>query len=265
MMNSSVDSTKLKQDIIASSKAIRQKYKKLKISKSIQQEELRTTFNPIVEPLNKLISLKKEVLKKADNSSETENELEQRLVNLRTKQSGVLSSKYVLLHLNSNKKELDTTFGIRFDGSSLQLGNSTMLINNDKIIIDNEEYKGTVGLYELLFMKRPDYNIYNEDDLKVYKNLVLKTNAHKQDYDVNKQRRSNKGYKYVNIIKPMFSKSTRGSGMIANNPRYEYWDDPNELVDRLRLLLSSQSAGNNSHQNEILAIVEELREAKLIQ
>jgi len=40
-----------------------------------------------------------------------------------------------------------------------------------------------------------------------------------------------------------------------------YWNDPNELVDRLRLLLASQSAGNTGVSNEILAIFEEFYES----
>lgn len=43
-----------------------------------------------------------------------------------------------------------------------------------------------------------------------------------------------------------------------------YWDNPNELCERLKLLIASTESGNNSHVNEILNIVEELREAKLI-
>lgn len=43
-----------------------------------------------------------------------------------------------------------------------------------------------------------------------------------------------------------------------------YWDDPNELVERLRLLVSSASAGHTGHSNEMLAIVEELREANIV-
>ena len=43
---------------------------------------------------------------------------------------------------------------------------------------------------------------------------------------------------------------------------YKFWDDPNELVDRLRLLVAERSAGNTGHNNEILAIIEELREAE---
>lgn len=44
----------------------------------------------------------------------------------------------------------------------------------------------------------------------------------------------------------------------------KYWDDPNELVERLRLLVSSASAGHTGHSNEMLAIVEELREANIV-
>ena len=45
---------------------------------------------------------------------------------------------------------------------------------------------------------------------------------------------------------------------------YIYWDDPNELVDRLQLLTAERSAGNPSHVNEIHSIIEELREAGYI-
>lgn len=45
---------------------------------------------------------------------------------------------------------------------------------------------------------------------------------------------------------------------------YEYFDDPNELCDRLRLLVSSKMAGNTNHMQEVNSIIEELRELKYI-
>lgn len=45
---------------------------------------------------------------------------------------------------------------------------------------------------------------------------------------------------------------------------YEYFDDPNELCDRLRLLISSKFAGNTNHTQEINSIVQELRELGLV-
>jgi len=45
---------------------------------------------------------------------------------------------------------------------------------------------------------------------------------------------------------------------------YVHWDDSNELVDRLRLLEASRQASHNAHDNEMLSIIEELREAGII-
>jgi hypothetical protein len=46
---------------------------------------------------------------------------------------------------------------------------------------------------------------------------------------------------------------------------FKYWNDANELVDRLRLLVASQSAGHTGHNNEIVSILEELQEANIIE
>jgi hypothetical protein len=50
----------------------------------------------------------------------------------------------------------------------------------------------------------------------------------------------------------------------SENIVYEYWDDPNELCERLQLLLASKSAGNTNHDQEINSIIEELKERNII-
>lgn len=50
----------------------------------------------------------------------------------------------------------------------------------------------------------------------------------------------------------------------SENIVYEYYDDPNELVERLMLLTSSKGAGNSNHDQEMNSIVEELRERNII-
>lgn len=54
--------------------------------------------------------------------------------------------------------------------------------------------------------------------------------------------------------------------MEFNNKQIEYkhFKDYNVLVDRLRLLIASQLAGNTGHNNEITSIIEKLREGKII-
>lgn len=48
------------------------------------------------------------------------------------------------------------------------------------------------------------------------------------------------------------------------NTSYEFYDNPNELCDRLRLLIASRVAGNSNHSQEINSIIGELRESGYI-
>lgn len=64
------------------------------------------------------------------------------------------------------------------------------------------------------------------------------------------------------------TKKTKGGGSIETdfipyneNVTYEYYDNPNELCDRLRLLTASRAAGNSNHAQEINSIIDELRES----
>lgn len=71
---------------------------------------------------------------------------------------------------------------------------------------------------------------------------------------------------WLRIRKPLQGYSLRKSTFIPYNPNvtYEYWDDPNELCERLKMLISSQNAGNTNHIQEIDSIIEELSERGLI-
>lgn len=53
---------------------------------------------------------------------------------------------------------------------------------------------------------------------------------------------------------------------VSSNPvDYVYWDDPNDLVERLRVLIAETQAGHTGHHNEIYFIIEELREASIVE
>ena len=76
---------------------------------------------------------------------------------------------------------------------------------------------------------------------------------------------SNRHSKYTKIIKPLFQIGGDGLRQVTGNKiDYVYWNDPNELVNRLRLLWLSRIAGNTNVHNEIESIIEELRECKII-
>lgn len=193
---------------------------------------------------------------------------------------GPLGQKYIGDFFSGGGKEkiIDTVYGVRLDKDGMMLGNKKFDMDiNDNIIIDGVRYAGTPGLYELIFKRLPDDFLYKEDDLQKYKSILLTTNVHRKNYTAESRLRGNKGYKYKYVIAPLMSiestpkrKNKSGKGlpraMILNDNKIDYvhWDDPNELVDRLRLLDASHRAGNDAHGNEMLSIVEELREAGII-
>lgn len=193
-------------------------------------------------------------------------------------QYNILPRIYLDGLLSDTKGEYDLTTGVHFDPitNQFKIGNSTLEINGPDIVIDDIRYKGSGGLYELIFKATPHgYTIEDEDR---YRNILKQTNVHHRDFDPKKQVRGSKSYKYVNIIRPLThprasSTSGRiqggghlGEELIFNEEPYQYvyWDDVNELVDRLRLLMASKLAGHTGLDNEIASIIEELREIDII-
>jgi len=82
---------------------------------------------------------------------------------------GTIASPYILPHLsNRHRRHLDTPYGIRKDGDSFKLGDSTLLVDTDSdITIKGKVFRGTTGLWELLTRKTVDRRNITTDDLKI--------------------------------------------------------------------------------------------------
>lgn len=184
---------------------------------------------------------------------------------------GSIAKKY-LQYIVQTPNQVDKSRGVRKIpiGDSeyeFRIGDSKMTISGDNIIIKDKMYKGTTGLYELIFMKSP--RDYTNADLLQYSDVLDTTSAHRRNYHKSGQIVGAKGHKYKNIIKKIIStgKKHSGHGLMSVSKRkteHIYWNDPNELIDRLRLLIASQQAGHSNHNNEIISIIEELREEGII-
>lgn len=191
---------------------------------------------------------------------------------------GPLAREYVLGLINDTDDSYDTTYGVHIDGETGKtlVGDSEVTFGaDDEIIFKDSAFSlpGTRGLYELLFKKKPDAFVYSEEDLLDYKRILELTNAHRVDNSPNMRIRANSGYKYTLVIKKLFKTAKKGKGlkneahMVLDEDRpseYVYWDDPNELCERLRLLMDEKGAGHTGHNNEIISIIEELTERGII-
>ena len=95
-----------------------------------------------------------------------------------------LANKYMRMIVSSKRDRLmDYTYGVRHENGKWMIGDSQFEIDtDDSILINGKRYKGTPGLYELVFMKHPNENIYMESDMKAYKDILRNTNPHKQYY-----------------------------------------------------------------------------------
>lgn len=181
--------------------------------------------------------------------------------------------KIQLTPQNDKKYYTANTSGER---GGVYLGKEEVTFNTEFILVKRKRYKRTEGLLNLICSDNP--RGYTANDLKEYKTILELTNAHRQNFTRNSQIVRDNSRKYNKIIKALFPIEGRGESkrlnklqtkyMIVNKSGqidYIYWDDPNELVERLRLLTSSKSVGHTAHNNEIMSIIEELHEANLIE
>lgn len=176
-------------------------------------------------------------------------------------------------------------YGFQFKKGKLLMGRDVVRVKDGKsgtnYHIKNRKFPVTQGLTELLLSNDPKG--YTGVDLSTYKKMLEYTSAHKSDFisngDIIRNPKNQKYNKIISELFPVNNRKTRKGGSLkkpqtkykmlngknaSNSLEYVYWDDPNELVDRLRLLTASQTAGHTGHNNEIISIIEELREAKII-
>ena len=169
---------------------------------------------------------------------------------------GKITAKY-LKKYTSNKNQMDKTYGFRLKDGELFLGKDPIMINDDDIIIGDKTYHGTVGLWELIAQNDPDKDMYNEKDLKTYREIILDTSAIRSDSNLNKPKAS-KSTKYRELIKPFWdevilkNKAKKGSGVVFLP------GDPNAPIEKLDMSIAAWRAGNTGSRNEAVSICDEL-------
>ena len=167
---------------------------------------------------------------------------------------GDIAIKYLRL----DDKVRDKTFGINKIDGHHYIGDTHVIIHKNNIIIDNEKFKGTPGLWDLIMLKEPPEN-YQSDDMENYIKILRKTHVlHQGNNPNNPYPKSSRGDKWNRILKHIWDyrgvrMTYEGEGVVIMP------SDPNALLERLDLLLASQEAGHTGVVNELVSICDELK------
>ena len=187
---------------------------------------------------------------------------------------GPIARKYI----QSNLGRTTTRAGIYSEDDNYIIGYRPVKIENDDIIINDERFRGTPGLWELITSNDiPEKEKYKAEDLANYITIM---NITKATYDKNNKRIGGNNKKMNNLIKPLVIALEEGGGdklikEINKHFGFEEEDDPqpstsgtglkilpsdpNALIDRFDLLFSSKKAGHTGVRNEIVSILDELK------
>lgn len=203
-----------------------------------------------------------------------------------TQNTNTLISRYMRELITKNDN--DIAFGPKLDPSTEKFTLGTVPFDvdekNDKVRVGDHVFQSSVGLLELIFKSHPQD--VNEKDEQVYSEIMKISGLH---LNSNNRVKSNRGEKYTKYIKKLkdqtiseknipqqnlttFYDASEGNltggnlrAQYSEKPvQFVYWDNPNELVDRLHLLISERDAGHSGVDGEIISILEELSERGFI-
>lgn len=185
-----------------------------------------------------------------------------------------------LKNLAEGKQTYDTIFGIRIDPdkNTLKMGNYEVDLEGEELIFSrhgSEAKRFTMDekLLKLIFKKKIQGDPPRPHDLTTYREILLLTESPFRNYNAAEGLEFKNWKKFEKIISPLISEHKVGRSLMkiptsktftTVSPNFVYWNKPKELVDRLRLLWSSKQAGHGGLDNEIISLIEELREEGII-
>ena len=178
---------------------------------------------------------------------------------------------------------MDKTNGIRYiKGEGEYIGSEPVKIDGDDIIIGDNRFKGTPGLWKLITSKNIlDISEYNATDLRDYIYIMALTNTAHINYDPKQKYKGGPNNKMNNLIKPFVKELKEGEdeliekieehfGLEESEEEFEgdgltiLPNDPDTLVERFGLLFVSQNAGHTGVRNEMVSILDVLKSQGVI-
>ena len=167
------------QDYIKNIREIQEKKENQKLHGMTERQNIEKVFQPVVKATEKSAS-----------------QITSEIKNLKEKPKNKPISQALNYYLNEyDKSKLDQYFGIyEKDGVSIMGDKEVTVDEYNNIRIDNTVFKGSTGLWRLIMMKKPE--IFEDEDLRDYKELIDKTNVIYIPHKINSSDRPTKTAKY---------------------------------------------------------------------
>ncbi|CAG9762635.1 unnamed protein product [Ceutorhynchus assimilis] len=130
--------------------------------------------------------------------------------------------------------EIDHSYGLKHDMKTDDWSMGSQKVNflpNGDIKVGAVSYKGTQGLYDLLFLKKPIYQ--TEDDKLQFTDILNRTNVHRRDFDPSKQVKGSTSSKYRQFVKPLVSSSSEAKRLKSKEPNRKNEDEIEKAIESI--------------------------------
>ena len=153
-------------------------------------------------------SINKYIKPEPESGEEKDEETRRHKHKRRIDEYGPLASEWRIKMLERDP-EVDTSFAIRFHNGNTAMGNKAVKIVGDDLIVGNERYEGTRGLWNLITGTEEDQLADSTlKDMDNYIKLLWVTSVLHHDFDRNNRHpRANGSWKWKNKLKPIWNES----------------------------------------------------------
>ena len=227
-------------------------------------EDIKKIFKPMTDEMkNTSENISKSITESSINNNKAISDLNEKILELMNDR-GIIAS-YLMFPLSKIiNPENSTQFKLVDDSTSnrvndLKINNSIPITLNNNLLTfreTNKQFELKGDLLKMITNKNYNIDLASLSDKKLMYDFA-------KEMHFDGRRVGNKSTRDRTLIKLLNSPTIKASGI---SKTIFLSSDPNELCDRLKLLLQEKHAGNNSNiiDEEIIAIIDKLLEYKCI-
>ena len=250
------------KDYMSTMKRLHKREMNERLGELSYQLEQERHFKPLIESHEKVV---KQIAKKADEAEAIIPKKEEM-----GDEIGSLAAD-VKRRILAKDPDVDTTFGIYYSPSGdAYIGNKPVTIQGDDILIENEVYHGTEGLWRLITgVKESQIGVigrdFTDEDLLEYAKLLRQTSVLHRDFNPNNSRpRSSSSWKWKTLLRPLWDKYKQEDSEEEGSGVKYLPSTIKALKEKLAVLLGEYQAGNTTTRNELVPVLDQLRSRKAI-